>query len=57
MILVHFNLQVPVALLKGKVVTIMWPLKRMAFVANSLPPNRLLLTNANALKTTGIDDI
>lgn len=47
--------EVPVALLKGKVITVVWPLHRMGRVANSLPHNRLLLTNPHALKKARAD--
>jgi inner membrane protease subunit 2 len=49
--------EVPIALLKGKVVRLVWPLQRAGAVANSLPPNRLLLTNPHALKKNRVESV
>ena len=50
-------MQVPVSLLEGRVASVIWPPRRVSRVLGSLPPGRLLITNANAFKRSRPDAI
>lgn len=43
-------LQVPLALIEGRVTHVLWPPSRMSSVSSFTPPGRLLMKNSFALK-------